>query len=236
MSAPSGGAAQLPNPPCSSLFPSRAGKPILGAPDMAMLLRPLSRLAAYPRWSCSRAPVPARRSPRKAPRLRRHRGRSVRDESVGRPCLYLRYSARAATAGYGLRPPRFSVSRIIGGDLRPAPRRGARPYPIRSAMRLRLAAADGALSDSSQRRRGTSREDCEIRQPKTAEEEANSRCKHGVFLLRRRISAITGLFGTGVWRVLCAKMKSLLIGRGASDSARVASERPRSGARCSQGS
>ena len=77
-----------------------------------------------------------------------------------------------------------------------------RAYPIRIRDVLRLAAASGALSESSQHWRGAGSNDGEIRQPNTAGEERNRRRKHGIFLRRRRVTGHRII----IWRrrVACA--------------------------------
>jgi hypothetical protein len=120
--------------------------------------------------------VRGRRSPRKAPRLRRHRGRSARNEIVDRPCLS---------------PAQLGSSGRVPWGLGPAMRTRRQALPQLVWGCASLTAANGALRNRPQHWRGASSNDCEIRQPNTAGEEGNSRGKHGFFLQRRRITRLS---------------------------------------------
>src|SRR5437763_3051493 len=106
----------------------------------------------------------------------------------------------------------------------PAPRTESVPGfgPALSAMRgviqflsgthLRLAIAAGPVSESPKRRRGASRNDCEIGQPNTDWEKADDGCKHGVLLRCTGCRPSRCHFGAGAWHALVTEMKSVLIG------------------------
>ena len=81
-----------------------------------------------------------------------------------------------------------------------------------SGTRLRLAIAAGPVSESPKRRRGASRNDCEIGQPNTDWEKADDRCKHGVLLRCTGCRPSRCHFGAGSWHALVTEMKSVLIG------------------------